>query len=569
MTSCKETRRKQAAIGRVNTISQKLEYSDRLVLNDILNYNQLMLSEEKWAPFFDKGCFMMAVGKAATSDGSVMVARSCDALGDFAQKLLAVPRKEHGPGETLKFKSLGVEISQVRETYSYVSVMAVRDDLHLEANGGINEFQVSAGASSGGAINKRAERVSPSISTSLGDFRMTLVLERCKTAREGIKLIGELTERYGARTDNYIVADPNEVWLYEEYLSHLWVAAKLPDDCFVVEANTSRIGEVDLDDPSRFLSCSDLASFAAKNGLYDPKSGKPLNVAEAFGYQIGKMLDGVPTPNFDRRRIWRAISLLAPSKNLNPEEPRGFPLFVKPDHKLTPKDLLSVFTDHYEGTEYDTYGMNKKKYRPMSLVPKNSCNPTKGQDLPELCVDENMQYQLAPVWGKERILGVPAAVTTWCAQLRSWLPNPIGGLLWTGLGEGATCGHIPIYAGITRTPEGYAIADSVYDDQSAYWNFRAVSNLVNLFYTATAGDVIPVWRAWESKLYELQPIIERNAMELYQKNPGQSIDYITTYSCDKAREALEIAKIMIAKLHTIIAHYDTPLPTSSRRFTQQ
>src|SRR5208337_2648544 len=147
MTSCKETRRKQAAIGRVNTISQKLEYSDRLVLNDILNYNQLMLSEEKWAPHFDKGCFMMAVGKAATSDGSVMVARSCDALGDFAQKLLAVPRKKHATGETLKFQSLGMEIPQVKETYSYVSVMAVRDGLNLEANGGINEFQVCAGAS--------------------------------------------------------------------------------------------------------------------------------------------------------------------------------------------------------------------------------------------------------------------------------------------------------------------------------------------------------------------------------------------------------------------------------------
>jgi dipeptidase len=528
-----------------------------------------MLADRKWAPVFDKGCFMMAVGKAASSDGSVMVARSCDALGDFAQKLLTVPRKEHGTGEMLKFRSLGIEVPQVKETYSYVSVMAVRDDLHLEANGGINEFQVSAGASSGGVINKRTQKVSRSLPTSLGDFRMTLVLERCKTAREGIRLIGELTEKYGARTDNYIIADPNEVWLYEEYLSHLWVAARVPDDCFVVEANTSRIGEVDLDDSGRFLSCSDLLNFAEKNGLYAPKSG-PFNVAETFSAQTSKMLDGVPAPHFDRRRIWRAISLLAPSTNLNPEEPRGhYPLFVKPDHKLAPKDLLSVFNDHYEGTEYDKYGSNKKNYRPTSLTPMASHDSTKSQEISQLYVDENMQYELAPVWGKERILGVPAAVTTWCAQLRSWLPNPIGGLLWTGLGEGATTGHIPMYAGSTRTPEAYTIADSLYDDRSAYWNFRAVTNLVNLFYTATAGEVIPVWRTWEAKLYELQPIIEKIAIELYQNDPDQSIEYITTYSCDRAKEALEIAKTMVTKLHTIIAHYDTPLPTTSRRFTQE
>jgi len=521
-------------------------------------------------PVLDKGCFMMAAGKAATEDGSVLVARSCDSVGDFAHQILTIPRKEHQAGELVKFKELAVELPQVKETYAYVGIMAQRDEEHLEANGGINEFQVSAGASSGGAMNKRAESKSHPVSTSLGDYRMTLVLERCRTAREGVKLIGELTEKYGGRTDNYIVADPREAWLYEEYRSHLWVAARVPDDCFVVEANTSRISEVDLKDSSKFLGCPDLVDFARNNGLYDGKTDEGFNVAEVYGSQTGKLLDDEPMPNFDRRRIWRAISLLSPSSKLDPEEPGGdYPLFVMPDKKLRPKDMLRVFTDHYEGTGYDEYGNNRTRYKATSLVPKASSEQMRGQGESLLHVDENGHYQLAPVWGKERIIGVPAAVTTWCAQLRSWMPNPIGGVLWAGLGEAAAGGHIPIYAGVTRLPETYAVADRIYDDRSAYWNFRSVSNLMNLFYTATAEEILPRWRDWEERLYAMQPIIEKNAMELYRNSPDQSIEYITAYSCEKASEALGTAKEMIARLHTIIAHYDTPLPTTSRRFTQR
>lgn len=132
----------------------------------------------------EKGCYMVAVGKDAIVDGSVMVARSCNALGDHAQQVIAVPRRKNNEA-TLKFeKSSGVEI-QVRETYGYLSVMAVDDgEPMFTAMGGINEFQVSAGASTGGYINKSDEKVCPKIPTCLGDYRMTLVLERCHTSRE-------------------------------------------------------------------------------------------------------------------------------------------------------------------------------------------------------------------------------------------------------------------------------------------------------------------------------------------------------------------------------------------------
>jgi dipeptidase len=517
---------------------------------------------------------MMAAGKAATADSCVMVARSCDAHGgDQSLKTLAVPRKKHHPGEVIRFpESEGVIIPQVPETYSYIAVLSDIEGMDIaEAEGGINEFQVSAGASTGGLMNTKALEKSPKMSTSLGDYRTTLVLERAKTAREGIKLIGEMTGKYGARTDNYIVADPKEAWLYEEYQGRLWAAVRVPDDCFTVEANTVRIDRVDFDDPDNFMGSKDLVSFAIENGLYDPDGGEPFNPMKVYGAQTGKVRHGIPAPEYDRRRIWRSISLLAPSTKLDPEEQSWvYPLFVEPDRKLTPKDLLDVFRDHYQGTKYDNYGENANKYKATMSAMRAGGSQQVVQESP-FHINKQRGYQLAPIWGTERIIGTPRAITTWCAQLRDWIPNPVGGLFWAGVSEGATTAHIPWYVGVTRTPEAFTlgtrkknlieegVSGSMYDEKCAYWKFRVITNLVNLFYTALKDEVIPVWSAWEDKLHKLQPMIEEVALDLYKKDSNAAIDFLTDYSCAKATEALEMANEMITRLHTIIAHYNAPL----------
>jgi len=517
---------------------------------------------------------MMAVGKNATADGSVLVARSCDATGgDDVIQVLAIPQKKHEPEETLIIPGAeGIELHQLTLTYAYLGIMMVTEGADLaEAEGGINEHQVVAGTSTGGLLNPEAQKVCYSVPTSIGDYRMTLVLERCKTAREGIELVGELTDKYGARTDNYIVADPNEAWFYEEYRDHLWAAVRVPDDCFVVQANSVRIDRVDFDDPANFLGSKNLISFALEHGLYDPDSGEPFNPSKVYGAQTGKVRHGIPAPEYDRRRIWRGISLLAPSTNLDPEEPSWvYPLFVQPDRKLTPKDFLSLFTDHYQGTKYDHYGVNTHMYK-STTSPMIATGSSKIVRESPFHINDERQYQLAPIWGTERIIGTARAVTNWCAQLRGWMPNPIGGLIWAGIGEGATCGRIPWYVCIKETPEPYTIgtrpyrpvdgphAMNTYNEKSAYWIFRVVTNLVNLFYTATKDAVIPIWREWEDKNFKLQPVIEKVALELYEEDPDLIVELLTSYSCCKANEALNLAKKMTTQLHSILAHYNAPL----------
>ena len=164
-------------------------------------------------------CYMIAVGKEASVDGSVLVARNCDSVSTDALRVVSVPRIRHEPGTMLDipvsrerpndeavaagWTARPVSIPQIEETYAYTATMRfVPGDSMGMALGGINEHQLSAGASTGGWVKEEVERLTPWPETVLGDFLMTVVLERCKTAREAVVFLGEMTEAYGGRTDN-------------------------------------------------------------------------------------------------------------------------------------------------------------------------------------------------------------------------------------------------------------------------------------------------------------------------------------------------------------------------------
>ncbi|HOW56945.1 MAG TPA: C69 family dipeptidase, partial [Smithellaceae bacterium] len=165
-------------------------------------------------------CTVTAVGKDASTDGSVLVSHSDDGLND--PRLIYVPAMNHKPGAlrpvfyshyALDFKHqwganetrrivtshrgpgykttdapksipLGY-IPQVRHTYAY-----------FDANYGIiNEHQLSIGECTDKAKVHPEPEAGKRIFYSAELSRV--VLERCKTAREAIELMGELIMKYG------------------------------------------------------------------------------------------------------------------------------------------------------------------------------------------------------------------------------------------------------------------------------------------------------------------------------------------------------------------------------------
>jgi dipeptidase len=495
-------------------------------------------------------CFMLAVGKKASADGSTMVARNCDSNSTEAQRIVSVPRMKHHAGEMIRIPdSNNMVLPQVEETYGYTAIirMVDGDDISMAA-GGINEFQLSAGASTGGWVKPEVAELTPWPDTVIGDYLMTLVLERCKTAREAVRWLGDMTEKYGARTDNYILADPEEVWLFEQYHGYHWAAARLPDDCFLVEANSFRLAEINPDDPENYMCDPDLIPFAVKHGLWDPNSGVPFHASRAYGTNELNRPRGsngeLAQPFYSLHRIWRGNMLLKPSLELDPYEPtQEYPLFLQPDRKLTPADLLMVLKDYYEGTDLDEYGALDDQY-PTIIDPMTG------------------HYRYAPAWCKSRIIGCSQTITSWVTQSRSWLPNEIGGLLWAGLAAAATSPHLPFYASNTRTPEAYQKGDagdaSVYRSDSAYWLFENISNISNLFYQGTLDLVRPVWKDFDDRLFTMQPCVEETAVNLYRHDPAQAVEYLTTYSNGVALQALETGQTMLGQLFTRLALVNNP-----------
>ena len=82
-----------------------------------------------------------------------------------------------------------------------------------------------------------------------------IAMERAKTAREAVQVMGDLVEEYGWNTDaeNMNICDGNEVWIAEFYGLDLWCAVKIPDNAFFVCANRCRINEIDFDDPENYM----------------------------------------------------------------------------------------------------------------------------------------------------------------------------------------------------------------------------------------------------------------------------------------------------------------------------
>lgn len=495
-------------------------------------------------------CYMIAVGKKASADGSTMVARNCDSNSTEAQRIISVPRMKHSSSETIRIPdSNNVIIPQVAETYAFTAItrMVDGDDIGMVA-GGINEFQLSAGASTGGWLKKEVEDVSPIPEKVVGDYRMQLILERCKTAREAIKWLGDNVAEYGARTDNYILADPNEVWLYEEYQDYHWAAVRLPDDCFLVEANSFRIGEINPEDTENCMCDSDLIPFAVKHGFYDPNSGEPFIASQVYGTNERNRprgpIDENNQPYYSLHRIWRGISLLNKDLKLDPYEPtKVYPLFVRPSKPLTPEDLINVLKDYYAGTELDEYE-----------AAKTTTNT--------IVEPETGHYRYSPAWCKSRIIGCPQTITSWVTQSRDWLPNEIGGIIWAGLAAAASSPHLPYYACNLYTPKAYQIGDagdnSVYMKDSAYWLYENIGNLMNLFYDATYQFVKPVWAEFDRRHYEVQEKIEKIALEIYQKDPHKAAEFLTSYSNGIALEALEIGEKMLGEIFTRLALVNNP-----------
>jgi len=298
-----------------------------------------------------------------------------------------------------------------------------------------------------------------------------------------------------------------------------WVALRIPDGYISCHANKARIGEFPLHDPENCLYSDNVISFAVEKGYYDPGSGRPFRFCEAYCPATPK------NQRYAGTRVWSIFRRAAPSKNLSPDYHRAveaaepYPLWIKPDKKLSVADVFALMRDHYEGTDYDmTKGIDAGPYgtpnrwRPITWTP------------------DSLDFY---AW--ERPISTQQTAFSFVSQSRSWLPNHVGGVLWYGLDDTYTTCYMPMYCGINEVPKSFAVGSlGNFSWESAWWVFNFVANFANLKYSYMIDDIQAVQKDIEETSLALQPSVEKIAVELSKRDPRLLTRYLTDYSVSHA-----------------------------------
>lgn len=494
-----------------------------------------------------EACTNFIVGKKASADGSVFCTYNADDYGMFIG-LCHFPAGKHTKGEMRKVFDWDTheyhgEIPEAAETYNVI--------------GNINEYQVSIGETTFGG---REEMVDTTGILDYGSL-IYIALQRSKTAREAIKVMTSLAETYGycSEGETFTICDPNEAWIMEMMgkgpgsKGVVWVALRIPDDAICAHANQSRIRTFDQKDKKNVLFSKDCIRFAREKGWFSGKD-KDFSFCETYAY-----------PDFSGRRfcearVWSFFNHFSSEMNKylpfaegKVKDAEPMPLWIIPNKKVTLQDMQNCMRDHYEGTPFSLdndpgQGIWNMPYRPTPLTYK---------------VDGKTYFN-------ERPTSTQQSGFSYIAQLRSWLPRQIGGILWFGNDDGNMVAYTPIYCGNTVQPECYNTpgADALtFSDKNAYWVCNWVSNMVYPRYSMMFGSLKEVRDSLESSYIALQPSVEKEAIRLYGENETKAIEYLNAYSNDKAAQML--ARWKQLAIYLIVKYNDMAVkPEQNGKFTR-
>ena len=461
-------------------------------------------------------CTNFLIGKKASTDGSTMISYSADSYNLYGE-LYHWPAKKYNAGEMLKVyewdtsKFLG-EIPQALQTYNVL--------------GNMNEHQVAIGETT---FTGREEL---SDSTGIMDYGslIYITLQRAKTAREAITIMTNLVKEHGyySTGESFSIADPNEVWVLELIgkgvgnKGAVWVAVRIPEDCVSAHANQARIQQFPLKDSENCIYSPDVISFAREKGYYSG-SDADFSFAQAYApLDFGAL-------RFCEARVWSFFNNVNKDMAEYVSYAKGettdpMPLYIKPDKKLSMRDVQNLMRDHYEDTDLDW--RNDFGAGPFSSPYRWS---------PLTWDVDSVQYC------NERPISTQQTGFSFVSQSRSWLPNEIGGIIWFGMDDAAQSVYYPIYVGNTTVPESMKVGNGDllnFTWDAAFWIHNWVSNMVYDRYSDKIVHVNELQDKLESRFETQQTETEKVALAMYNNSKTDAIAYLNDYSNTNVKDGM-------------------------------
>jgi dipeptidase len=481
-------------------------------------------------------CTNFIVTKGASKDGSVMITYAADSHTRYGA-IAYYPAADHLPGSLCEVyhyetgKLLG-SIPEVPHTYSVVQFM--------------NEKQVAIGETTFGGLDSLATQ--PGAILDYGSL-MRIGLQRSKTAREMIRIMTTLVAEYGYATggESFSISDANEAWIMEligkgKYeKGAVWVARLVPDGYVCGHANQARITTFPFqkkndwnDRKQTVFHSSDVITFAKKHAyykgsdeafsfsdVYNPVKFGGARFCDARVWSFFRNVNKAIRENNDYTgyvlgKFERDSKLSDNSPNPNGYVSNRLPLWVKPDSLISLQHMMSRMRDHYEDTPLDMRndpgaGPFKSPYRWRPM---------------EFEVDSVMYLC-------ERAVATQQTGYSFVAQSHSGVPDAVGGIFWFGVDDADGCVYAPMYCGIRRIPESYALGNGSmisWSETSAYWTFSQVNNWAYSRYNVIHPEIAGYQSQLESRFIAEVDSIGQKAAALYSKDPGSAVEFVTGYS---------------------------------------
>lgn len=496
-------------------------------------------------------CTDVVVGKDASTDGSVITCHTADGAYYDAQ-IRFIPGQKFPPHTKADvFRNIVMEerggwvkigeIPQVEETYGYFHVGYPAMNEHRLAIGEttIGQKEILKTVPNGGKAILTIEQLE------------VFALQRAKTAREAIAVIGELSQKYGflpscgTEGECLTITDPDEAWIFHIFSTgfawtpesgkpgSVWAAQRVPDDEVVVVPNIARIRFIDPKDTKNFMVSDNYMQHAIDNGLYDPNSGKPFDFQAAYSPATGND-DWALSSMWIRNRLYSIHKALAPSKEWDPYAPvNAYPFSIKPEKKVSVRDVMSLIRGYHAGSVFDMtenpVWLIADKENKMQKSPLTTPFPTR------------LQRQLLRI-PYSRSVAVNSCAYSWVSQMRKDLPEPVGGVMWFGYDNPAHTLYVPVYTGTRDTKETWKgnFDRDKFSFDCAQWAFMLQDDVVNWRYQEAIKDLEAIRNPIEDEFFKNQSEIEKKAVELYKEDPSKAEKFLTDYTIkcmDKAEKA--------------------------------
>ena len=487
-------------------------------------------------------CTNLIVGKKASADGSVICTYNCDGFG-FASSLSLSHPGSHPAGEMIALRGWGPsttvrQIPQAPYTYGVVGLMNERQVAIVETTwDGRQELRDPEGW--------------------LDYFTlMDLALQRAASAREAIAVMDALVREYGYNStgESFAVCDKDEAWIMEIIgkgpgrKGAVWVAMRVPDDCICAYANSSRIRQFPqarkADKKLGFcivegecMYAADVISFAREMGYYEGPDAD-FSFREAYG-----PLD-FSAIRYCEARVWSfyrhhydtaVMDGYLPFLNGDLSVHDHLPLWIKPDAPLSLRDVMSDMRDHYEGTALDMT---------VDVSAGPWASPYRNQPV-------NFESPDGVKMFRERPIGCQQSGMTMVCQMRSSLPDAVGGVTWFNMDDATMVAYVPVYCGIDRVPEPFRRENNniqEFSTESAFWMNNFVANMVYPRYSAMIGDLREAQSELEDYYAADQAEVEQKSVAM---TPGERTEYLTArteaYTTRMMQRWDKLARLLIVK----------------------